>query len=83
MDSKTYLFRPRENKESFILRKILKENEETNSTIREYLEHFKLNSNKEEILYAIESNKYFEIISPYSKEQKDLEELLEEEQSLS
>lgn len=43
---------------------------------------FKLNSNREEILYAIESDKYFSVISPFVKEQKDLETLLQEENSL-
>lgn len=50
--------------------------------MRKYLMDFKLNSNREEILYAIESDKYFSVISPFVKEQKDLETLLQEENTL-
>ena len=58
------------------MRKIAKESEEANYTLRKYLEHFKLNNYKEEILYAVESDRYFEVITPHFPSQTDLEAVL-------
>lgn len=48
-----FLCRHTETKELLLLRKIAKSNEDNNRPLRRYLEHFRLNSYKEEILYAL------------------------------
>ncbi len=47
--------------------------------MRRSLENYKLEDFNEQILFAVESVQYYEIITPFVKDQKTLEELLDEE----
>jgi hypothetical protein len=46
--------------------------------LRRSLENYKLEDFNEQILFAVESAQFYEIITPFARDQKTLEELLNE-----
>lgn len=60
------------------MRRIPKCEDEQGKLLRKSLENYKLEDFNEQILFAVESAKYYEIITPFARDQKTLEELLNE-----